>query len=160
MKIKTDRTLSLEGDLVFTVTVSEPHLAPFSVDEITALISIDVFTQGLAEKVGSESRLFRDLLTANHEVKQKIFDRLLMNLKFSIENEFQPKFQHICQEIYNWITDNQKDYLKKWMLEFNPQRTTYYFDNDENLKNQFGSSAYGIPDDKVDEDDEDEDDDE
>ncbi len=37
----------------------------------------------------------------------------------------------MCQEIYNWIFDNQNEYLKGWIAEYDPQRSRYYFDNDK-----------------------------
>lgn len=161
MKIKVDRTIKAEGELVFTITVTEPHVSPFSEIEKNALESIDAFTKEMEKTLDPASVLYQDIVNANHKVKEKVFCKVLENLKFAIENEFRPKFKPICQEIYNWIYDKQEGFLKRWMSEFDPQRTTYFFDNDGRLQNQHINM---IADDKVndedhdDEDEEDEDD--
>ncbi len=140
MKISVDRTSNSEGDLVFTITVKEPHVAPFSDEERMSLESIDLFTKTMEKSLDPTGVLYQDILNANHKVKEKVFCRVLNNLKFAIENEFRPKFKPICQEIYNWIYDKQEGFLKTWMAEFDPQRTTYYFDNDERMRSQFTPS--------------------
>jgi len=136
MKISVDRTTSPEGDLVFTITVKEPHISPFKEEEKIALESIDKFTKEMEKSLDPTGKLYQEIQTANHDVKEKVFMRVLENLRFAIQNEFRPKFQPICQEIYNWIYDKQEGFLKSWMMEFDPQRTTYYFDNDERMKSQ------------------------
>ncbi len=140
MKITVDRTVDSEGDLIFTIKVTEPHVAPFTKDEKSSLECIDIFTKQLADVLDPNKPLFQDIQNANHAVKEKVFTRVLTNLKFAIENDLRPKFRPICQEIYNWIYDSQEGFLRTWMQEFDPQRTTYYFDNDEKMKSQFGSS--------------------
>jgi len=136
MKISVDRTESPEGDLTFIITVKEPHVAPFSDAERISLESIDKFTKSMEQTLDPTGILYQDILNANHKVKEKVFCRVLQNLKFAIENELRPKFRPICQEVYNWIQDKQEGFLKTWMIEFDPQRTTYYFDNDEKMKAQ------------------------
>jgi len=66
-------------------------------------------------------------------------------------------FKPICQEIYNWIQDHQSGDIKNWMIQFDPQRTKYYFHNDP--ENPYSRGPSTIPDDKIDEDEEDDDDD-
>jgi hypothetical protein len=156
MDIKVDRTQTPEGKLVFTITVGEPDIAPFEEVEKNVLESIDKFTKEMANTIDSSKELYMDIVIANHRVKEKVFMKVLDNMKFEIENELRPKFKPICQEIYNWIFDHQKGYLKKWMTEFDPQRTTYFFDNDGRFQNQ---NLNEIAEEKIDED-EDEDDDE
>jgi len=152
MKITVERTTNPEGNLVFTITVSEPHFITFEEEERNALEGIDKFTESMEIYLNPENLLYSDIKNANHRVKEKVFMRLLDNLKFSIENELQPKFKPICQEIYNWIYDNQKGYVKKWMEEFDPQRSKYYFDND--IKPFVIKSTMNcVPDDKLDEED-------
>lgn len=156
MKITVDRTVNPEGDLVFTVTVKEPHVAPFSEVEKNALVSIDKFTKEMEKTLDPTQNLYQDILNANHKVKEKVFVRILENLKFSIENQLRPKFRPMCQEIYNWIQGAQEGYLKTWMIEFDPQRTRYYFDNDEEMKAQSSAMPHQREIDENDVDDEDE----
>lgn len=158
MKITVDRTVTPEGNLTFTISVTEPQVAPFSEIEKNSLVSIDTFTKEMSKTLDPNSVLYQDILNANHKVKEKVFCKVLENLKFAIENDMRPKFRPICQEIYNWIYDKQEGFLKTWMSEFDPQRTTYYFDNDGKLQNQLYNQA-SEPDTEVvvDEDEEDED---
>ena len=150
MKIKVDRTIDSEGNLLFTIKVTEPHVAPFSDQERISLESIDRFTLNMSKTIDPTGPLYQDILNANHKVKEKMFCRILQNLKFAIENEFRPKFRPICQEIYNWIYDDQEGHVKKWMSEFDPQRTTYYFDNDAKSENSREQSSASDQDSKQD----------
>lgn len=146
MKITVDRTQdSSSGALIFTITVSEPHDAPFTQIDADAIIFLERCKQEI-EKLGnvnsSLDKLPSQAVNAIHELKSRTFNRVKDSLEFSIRNSLQPKFTPICQEIYNWIYDNQKDYLKKWMQELDPQRTKYYFDNDK-TKLQEGDDNQG-----------------
>ena len=130
MDIKVDRTNTSEGDLVFTITVSDPHHSSFGESEKNIMNLLDTCKDNIF-RVSSEVNKTKDhVIGLIHAAKEKTFMMVLDNLKFAIENEFRPKFKPICQEIYNWIYDKQTDVLKKWMGEFDPQRTKYYFDND------------------------------
>ena len=150
MKITVDRTLSPEGNLVFTITCKEPHLSTLTEEDTKTLDQLDNFAFDMSSIVSKD--VYDVIVKSNTGVKRDIFDKVLDNLRFSIQNEFRPKFQPICQEIYNWIYDYQKGHVKRWMAEFDPQRTTYYFDND----NKSGIlSAQEDPDDKIDDEDED-----
>ncbi len=136
MKINVEREHTKEGNLVFTVTVSEPHLSWFDEDEKKMMLLLDNCKNHVCQVDIHGNKTRNEILSLIHTAKEKTFSRVLENLKFSIENEFRPKFKPICQEIYNWIYDKQTDMLKKWMMEFDPQRTKYYFDND-NTPNKF-----------------------
>lgn len=160
MKITVDRTNNSEGDLVFTVTVKEPHVSPFTEQEHLAMESIEVFTKNMATLIDPNGIFYQDIINANHLVKGKTFLRVLQNLKFAIKNELEPKFHPMCQEIYNWIYDNQKGYLKSWMTDFDPQRTTYYFDNDARIEATKINSPFTYPEDKDSDDDEEDEDEE
>ncbi len=151
MDIKVDRVNTSEGNLVFTITVSNPHHSCFGETEKNLMNVLDICKQGISAYSSEENKLAQDVIGLIHTAKEKTFSRVLTNLKFAIENEFRPKFQPICQEIYNWIYDHQSSTLKSWMSEFDPQRTKYYFDNDG--KNQTRSND--IPDDKFDDEDDD-----
>jgi hypothetical protein len=130
MKIQVDRTNTSEGNLVFTITVSNPHHSCFGEIEKNIMNLLDFCKEGVQNLSPEDNKVRNDVIGLIHNAKEKAFMRVLDNLKFAIENEFRPKFKPICQEIYNWIYDNQTDLLKKWMSEFDPQRTKYYFDND------------------------------
>jgi len=159
MKIQVDRTNTPEGNLIFTITVCEPHHSCFGEIEKNIMNILDSSLEqieNIYRTTSDENKTKQDLIAIIHVAKEKTFMRVLNNLKFAIENEFRPKFKPICQEIYNWIYDNQTDVLKKWMSEFDPQRTKYYFDNDKQI-NQYYRNTLDICDDKVDEEEEDDD---
>lgn len=153
MDIKVDRINTPEGNLVFTITVSEPEHACFGETEKKIMTHIDICRDELYRTAGLENKVMQDAVVHLHDIKEKAFLRVLNNLKFEIENEFRPRFQPICQEIYNWIYDKQTGDLKKWMQEFDPQRTTYYFDNDVKKQKRIDMPENDLEDD--DDDDED-----
>src|SRR5690606_24171737 len=155
MDIKVDRTNTPEGNLVFTITVSEPHHSCFGEIEKNIMNLLDICKDDIYRTTSDENKTKQDVIGLIHAAKEKTFLRVLRNLKFAIENEFRPKFKPICQEIYNWIYDQQTDVLKKWMSEFDPQRTKYYFDNDI-TPNKFAQMQESEHDDDDDEEDEDE----
>lgn len=130
MDIKVDRTNNPKGNLVFTITVSEPHHACFGEIEKNIMVVLDFCKDGVQSLSPEDNKVRNEVIGLIHNAKEKTFMNVLDNLKFAIENEFRPKFKPICQEIYNWIYDQQTDVLKKWMGEFDPQRTKFYFDND------------------------------
>ena len=130
MKITVDRTHTSENNLVFTVTVSEPHLTCFGESEKQMMRLLEICQDDVERVVLDENKLKDDIKGLIHSAKEKTFVRVLNNLKFSIENEFRPMFKPICQEIYNWIQDHQSGDIKNWMIEFDPERTKYYFHND------------------------------
>jgi hypothetical protein len=134
MKITVDRVKKPEGDLVFTITVSEPHDSCFGEIENTMMRLLDRCKEDVYHTTSEENALKNDVMGLIHAAKEKAFLRVLDNLKFSIRHQLQPKFQPICQEIYNWIYDYQKGDLRTWMIDFDPQRTKYYFDNDPENK--------------------------
>lgn len=135
MKIIVERTNTPEGDLVFTIKVSNPHDAPFKTEELETLKSLESCYKSLKDISVEESKFKTDVENSIYDIKEKAFLRVIRSLKFSIDNQLRFKFNPICQEIYNWIYDYQNDSLKAWMLEFDPQRTKYYFDNDTTIEN-------------------------
>lgn len=156
MKIKVDRTKHSEEELVFTITVSDPHHAPLSAAEKEVLETIDRCTKSAEAVLGRDNDLLIEIKASNHEIKALVFDKLLSNLRFAIENQFRPKFKPICEDIFNWIFDFQQGHVKMWMQEFNPERITYYFDNDARMlaNNQL---CHDSDDEEADEDDDEED---
>ncbi len=130
MKITVDR-ISSENDLVFTIKVSEPHHACFGELEKTMMAMLDCCKDGVSGLTTEENKTKNDVMGLIHAAKEKTFVRVLDSLKFAIQNELAPMFKPICQEIYNWIHDQQSGDLKAWMIEFDPQRTKYYFNNDQ-----------------------------
>lgn len=159
MKIQVDRTNTPEGDLVFTITVKEPHHACFDEVEKNLMDVLDFCKKGIENLSPEDNKLRKDVVSLIHLAKEKTFNRVLNSLKFAIKEQLEPKFQPICQEIFNWIHDQQKDVLRNWMNEFNPERTKYYFDNDAK-SNQYCRGPSTIADDKVDDDDDEDEDDE
>ena len=155
MDINVDRTHTSEGNLIFTITVNEPHHSCFGEIEKKMMNILDVCKERVDRLTPHENKLKDDIVSLIHQIKEKTFMRVLSNLKFAIENEFRPKFQPICQEIYNWINDNQTDVLKKWMSEFDPQRTRYYFDNDPEVKRPVVPQESEYDDDEDDQEDDD-----
>ncbi len=156
MDIKVDRTNTPEGDLVFTITVSNPHHTCFGGIEKSIMDILDFSKKGIQDLSPEDNKTRNDVVGLIHAAKEKAFVRVLDNLKFSIENEFRPKFKPICQEIYNWIYDHQEDVVKGWLSDFDPQRTKYYFDNDVNASKMDMSqeSEHDEEDDDEDEDEE------
>jgi len=130
MNIKVDRTNTPEGNLVFTITVTDPHHSCFGEIEKNIMNLLDICKDDVYRTTSNENKTKQDVIALIHSAKEKTFLRVLDSLKFSIENELRPKFEPMCQEIYNWIYDQQTDVLKRWMSEFDLQRTKYYFDND------------------------------
>lgn len=130
MKITVNRGVNVMGDLVFTITVSEPHHTCFGDYEKQIMELLDICKNDIHRIAPNTNKTKEDVISLIHVAKEKTFIRILNNLKFAIENDFRTKFKPICQEIYNWIQDNQTTQVKSWMSDFDPQRTKYYFDND------------------------------
>lgn len=135
MDINVARTDTPEGDLVFTITVSNPHHACFTGEDKKIMELLDFCKNQISTVILQPNKTKEEVVGLIHLAKKKTFMKVLENLKFEIENEFRPKFKPICQEIYNWIKDHQTDELKEWMYEFDPQKTTYYFCNDQKMAN-------------------------
>ncbi len=129
MKITVDRDVK-EDELVFTIRVAEPHHACFGEIENEMMKLLDICKDDVSRVTLEENKTKNDVMGLIHAAKEKTFVRVLDSLKFAIQNELAPMFKPICQEIYNWIHDQQSGDLKTWMIEFDPQRTKYYFDND------------------------------
>lgn len=130
MKIKVDRDNKENGELVFTITVSKPDVADFGEMEKSMLDTLDACQHEISLHKAHDSKLQIDIINLIHTSKLRAFGRTLDQLKRCIKDDLQIKFNPICQEIYNWIYDHQDGVLKSWLIEFDPQRTKYYFDND------------------------------
>lgn len=156
MDITVDRTVTSEGNLLFSIEVKNPHLAQFGQMERNIMNILSVAKDAVEEIPTQEERLKQDIISLIYNAKQRAFERVWKNLTFAIRNDLQPKFDPICQEIYNWIYDAQEGPLKSWMSEFNPQRTQYYFDNDIRMKREFDKQESEHDIEIDDEDDEDE----
>jgi hypothetical protein len=136
MKIEVNRTEHPEG-ITFTVNVTEPHDAPFSEIDSETINFLEKCKKEVEKLAHPEDKLLGEVVNSIHSIKQRTFDRVKESLEFAIENNVKEKMVPICQEIYNWIYDNQKPYLKTWMEEFDPQRTKYYFDNDRTIESDY-----------------------
>ncbi len=137
MKITVDRINNSQGELVFTITVKEPHNAPFGDVEKDLMIELDKCFKSTTETNAGNIKIKDFILSSIHNAKEKTFIHVIENLKFGIKNELQPMFNPMCQEIYNWIYDAQEGHLKQWLQEFDPQRTKYYFSNDKTSESDF-----------------------
>lgn len=136
MDIKVNRVNRKDG-LVFEIVVTNPHVAPFEEADEAIMNLLEDAKNKFNDIADPENK---SRITAEqfiHAAKDKVFQRVLQNLQFAIKNQLEPKFQPICQEIYNWIQDQQDGRVSRWMSECNPQRTKYYFDNDRNIEKDF-----------------------
>ncbi len=153
MKITVDKSMNVDGNLVFTITCKEPHVHTLSGESLRLMEGLDYYLKAFEGDI--DPNIYDMLKRSNHDIQDTVFQEVLTNLRFAIENELRPKFRPICQEVYNWIYDKQEGHVKEWLMKFDPQRTTYYFDND--VKKDCGRILYDeVSEDKVD-DDEDED---
>ncbi len=136
MDIKVNRSVR-EKALVFEIIVTKPHVAPFS-EQDEAIMNLLEDAKNKFDNIADPENAARILAESGiHLAKEKVFIRILESLRFAIKNQLEPKFNPICQEIYNWIRDNQEGRTSRWMSEFDPQRTKYYFDNDKNIEKDF-----------------------
>lgn len=138
MKITVDRPEIDENSdsLTFIITVTEPHEVKFGEEELRLLDHLDQC--GILTNKLEYSHKFKDKVVENvYDIKAKLFDFMISNLKFTIKNSLETKFHPICQEIYNWIYDKQKEDARKWLQEFDPQRVKYYFDNDKTCESDY-----------------------
>lgn len=142
MNITVDRTHTPEGNLVFTITASEANKSPFGDQENLVMMLMDQLQKDAESLRMKDEKLIDDVKSYLHAIKEKTFARVKKDLSASIRNDLNPKFEHICQEIYNWIYDHQEQVTKTWMQDFDPQRTQYYFYNDR----QIGNSVLDIED--------------
>jgi hypothetical protein len=129
MKVKVDRKNTDEGNLVFTITVSEPTYEKLSAEEDSIMTIVDQ-CQKKVDIIDSEDKLKYSVASLLNSAKMKAFDRVYNQIKSNIVTSVQDKFTPISQEIYNWVYDHQSNPHKQWMQELDPQRTKYYFDND------------------------------
>jgi len=130
MKIQVDRVNQENGDLVFTITVSDPHKIPFGSAEREIMETMKTFQIMVNLQEYEDYSMKESVITASSNIQKRVFDKCIDMLKNDINGKFLPRHEHICQEIYNWLYDHQTDELKAWLTEFDAQRTRYYFDND------------------------------
>jgi hypothetical protein len=133
MKIEVAR-IQAHDKLVFTITVTEPGINPFTMDEAFVLGGIDKFMQQMEQVTNRDATLYEYLVNANHSVREKLLSKVNKNIQYSIEYELRPRFDHICKEIYNWTVDLQSGEFQTWLMQYIPQRTKFYFDNDPQMQ--------------------------
>lgn len=134
MDITVDRSITPEGDLIFSIQVKNPSLVNFGIHERHIMSILNAANSSINDVPSTEPKLKEDIRSLVHMAKHKQFERVIEKLKFSIKNSLEAKFNPMCQEIYNWMYDAQDTPLKEWMSEFDPQRTQFYFDNDLRAK--------------------------
>jgi hypothetical protein len=138
MNITVDRH-NKDDQLVFTITVKDPHKVPFTeidAETILYLNSCKEAVEGLGK--AADHPLVGQAVNALHEIQSRTFNRVKDSLMFALRHQLQAKYEPIIQEIYNWLYDKQEGYVKEWMQSFDPQRTTYYFDNDRTIESDYG----------------------
>jgi hypothetical protein len=156
MKIEVSRSHTEDGNLVFTIVTKEPTVMPFTIEERLVLTRIDEFLREMKKALDPSKKLYQDILLSTHAVKENMLIRVINQLKTSINTDLRIKFEPICEEIFNWIYDNQVDHVRSWLSQFEPQRVKYYFDNDAKVKKIHSDTDFKIYKDEED-DDEDED---
>lgn len=137
MKITLERHIKENKDLVFTITCSEPHSAPFTDVDRETFEFLDTCKEHIQTLGNPESPLNGQVCTAIHNIKRNTFERVRKNLVFEIQQGIETKIHHVCTEVYNWIYDYQAEQAKQWMQEFDPQRTKYYFSNDRSVESDY-----------------------
>lgn len=129
MKIEVNRINTNEGDLVFNIKISKPTYVNLKLEE-NQILSMVNDCQKRVEVIDSDDNLKDSVVNILQIAKTKTFERVLNQIKSSINEDLESKMKPIKQEIYNWLYDHQNNPLKNWMLDLDPQRTKYYFDND------------------------------
>lgn len=130
MEIKVERFIE-EGKLVFKIICDKPDDFKMNPYDIEALTNLDGSYENFKNAIPDAYR-FKDLIKANlFDIRSKVFERVSDDMTFSLRQQLEPKFDHMCQEIYNWQYDAQSGFIKNWLQEFDPQRVKYYFANDK-----------------------------
>ena len=134
MNISVERNKT-DDQLVFTITVTSPHAVPFSEVESESIMFMEACKEAV-EGLGkpADHPIVGQVVNALHEIQSRTFNRVKDSLMFAIRHQLQAKYEPMVQEIYNWLYDQQQDLVKAWMQNFDPQRTTYYFDNDRTIE--------------------------
>jgi hypothetical protein len=136
MKIAVERK-EVDGILQFIITCYEPEQVEFGSEEIAILTYLDKAKAEIETLCLKDNDLRQDVFSSIHNTKERCFHEIKKQLDFEIRNSLKPKFEYICNDIYNWIYDYQKSPVKIWMQEFDPQRTKYYFDNDRTIEDDY-----------------------
>jgi hypothetical protein len=150
MKIEVER-VKRENAIEFIIKVTDPHGVPFTLEEAHTLRAVEQFNSTMSAALNPASKLYHDIVCATHEVKEKMVCRVLESLKSSIMDDLESQFKPICQEIFNWLYDNQEEHAKSWLSAFYPERVTYYFANDLKMKEQNTKSDTDYEEDEDDE---------
>jgi hypothetical protein len=129
MKVKLERSNTDDGNLVFTLTVSDPKYALLKQEENQIMGIVDQCQKNV-DIIDSNEPLRDSVVNILQKAKSKAFERVLNQIKSSIDEDLDAKIKPIRQEIYNWMYDHESNPMKKWMQDLDPQRTKYYFDND------------------------------
>lgn len=137
MKITVDRNVNQDGSLVFTITAKEPNEIAFTENDKKIMDVLTNCKRDLAETEDDPRLIKEHLLEALHGIRDMMFQSVIKSLRTAIRGQLHAKIEPICQEIYNWMYDNQTDVLKSWLQEFDPQRVKYYFDNDRTVESDY-----------------------
>ena len=130
MDIKIFRTKD-ENKLTFTIVCENPKEFPKEDGDFELMGILDDCSFKVQNSIQPNDVVKETILSRLFDIKEMVFEDIEQSLSFSIREVLEPRFKHISREIYNWQYDNAEAYLKKILQTFDPQRTTYYFDNDQ-----------------------------
>lgn len=133
MEITVDRTCE-EDVIVFTIKVKDLKKSPFNEASLQMMKTLDIAKSDVYKH---ENPYLEAVVMHIHAAKEAVCDKVIKNLKFEIKEQFEPKFKQVCQEIYNSVVDSQEEFVKSWMLESEPERFKYYFNNDKTIESDY-----------------------
>lgn len=130
MEIKVERIIE-EGKLVFTITCENPSIEYPNENGWEALNLLNICESAIEATIHNGFSLKQEIKTTLFGCRDMVFDQIHDFMTFALRERLEPKFEHMCNEIYNWQYDNASGRMKQLLQEFDPQRTKYYFDNDK-----------------------------
>lgn len=138
MKISVNRKQK-PGQLTFTITVKNPMVVEIP-DEIKQAMDYLDSCKEAVKNIPVPDKI-NPLACLSHIqiLKQNTFERIKGQITAEIQGKVHRHIASISQEIYNMIYDSQEDYAKQLFQELDPQRTTYYFDNDKKSESHISS---------------------
>jgi hypothetical protein len=139
MEIKVERVQE-DGKLIFTITCEELKNNVENISllnhDFDMLFHLEACRDRIAETVPEQYHKRHEVDHAIFTAREQVFQHIYDHFIFALREKLEPKYEHICQEIYNWQYDNAEGKMKQLLQEFDPQRTRYYFDNDDNIENE------------------------
>lgn len=127
MDITVDRH-QRDDELVFTIRVKNC----LKIEKSSDLRFFDELTNYIenSDTCNADLDLKHRMLTRMRNEQYGFGCQIKESSHFDIKYVLQPKFNHICQEIYNWGFDQQSKEIQELLNIVDPGRTKFYFDND------------------------------